>query len=263
MSDTAQLPDFEHPPVARVVLGVSFQPLAAIRGVHIGVFWSESGLADEFPVIEEFAYRPATLEQFQASADEYDIELLDGPNIPRVVFASDDRATQVAVQRDQIQVSWHRHGTGEYPRYPSVRHQFARILELWERFLDLKALGTLRPVQAEISYENDLTIATRDVAPSELVDLEIPDPASGQLEGYHLAQRRIVYEDEVPIARFYVMFEAEPEDESPELALIVRGPVSDVSTMWDFLDRGHELIVRGFDAIATPKAHEIWGRVGS
>ena len=45
------LPDFNDPPVAEVVLGLQFNPLTKFRSVHIGALWEH--FRDNFPKVSE------------------------------------------------------------------------------------------------------------------------------------------------------------------------------------------------------------------
>jgi uncharacterized protein (TIGR04255 family) len=265
------LPDYERPPVRRVVLGIAFQQLSTLRSAHLGLFWSEAGLASAYPVAEEFDHAETVLERLDdsvATEYEFDVDLVERPPVSRTVFSSVDLESQIAVQDDLLQVSWvGRTADSEYPRYSYVSEKFREILSHWTKFLSDHDLGVMKPLQAQVTYVN--YFSTEDLgedptALGRLVKFVPLLPSGPQMEDFHLGQRYALRDGDSLWGRLYMSLQAghmAAEEEFAELAITVRAPATDDAAVWTVLDRGHGTIVRSFDDVSTSEAHKLWGRL--
>jgi hypothetical protein len=89
----ADLPDYEPPPVAQVVLGVQFNGLEHFLSTHLGLVWDV--FKHEFPIAEEHPYFPPQFETFGTSAafvvPGVNFQIISRPEMARVHFVDRDR----------------------------------------------------------------------------------------------------------------------------------------------------------------------------
>ncbi len=77
----------------------------------------------------------------------------------------------------------------------------------------------------------------------------------------------VLSEDDEPVGRLHIVanpvYHVPTNQPAIQLTLTARGkPEGDgIDGIMQFLDRGHEEIVRGFTSITTPAMHEVWERV--
>ncbi len=153
----AGLPEFDHPPVDEVVLGIEFAPLRGFTQAHLGVFWND--------IREDY---PRTQDQ---------IPLLDLGTLPIVIptgippnagfrtwFISNDDSSIIQVQNDRFICNWRKRGD-EYPRFEPLYERFSANLALFERVAEGLELGTLSPRRIEVTYINWIT----DLLPSRIL----------------------------------------------------------------------------------------------
>ena len=268
------LPHFAQPPVTRVVLGLAFEPLPKLRASHLGVFWDHMNSRGGFPLLDEFEHSTTIREHFDElgnrSDDNLALEALDSPAVPRVVMSSSDGHSQIAVQDDLLQVSWLRANDGQpYPRYEWVRDRFSETFASWQAFLGKQEFGLVRPVQADVSYSNDLRIGSAPDTYSAIPDVvrfqTLPTTAGQDVENFHYAQRHVLRDAEnLPWARLHVHLDcrrSKGPELQPLLVLRVRGPVATDDEAFAFFDRAHRVIVTSFVEATPPSAHLKWGKI--
>jgi uncharacterized protein (TIGR04255 family) len=178
------------------------------------------------------------------------------------------------VQKDLLQVSWSRSGNVSYPRYEALRSFFLDTMRTFDKFATEHKLGRIRVRQAGISYTNSLMLTDGDdpEAPQSLLNFrlfqlgEIPST-----DHFHTLQQHTLVDEDKPWARLSVGVDYYRDDrdlqagrgepKQAELSISVDGP-ADLGSAMDLLDRGHDVIIDSFLSATTPRAHEIWGRLG-
>lgn len=271
MSGKAELPEYAKPPVVEVACSVQFEPIAELHTGRLGLLWAE--YRDRFPRVEQYPPLQATREQFEVTPARIGFNLETSFPMPRVWFLSEDGTRLVQVQRDHFIVNWRKLETEAiYPRYPTLRQTLVDELEPFQQFVEKEDLGTIRPVQTELTYVNhiDAREAGRGrKALSQIVRIWAGDKAVGQLPTFEEAsfQARYVMRDgEKPVGRLHMNLEPHRyvKDNAPlyVLTLVARGApqTADIEGALAFLDRGHEAIVEGFTAVTTDEMHTIWER---
>ena len=149
------LPSYENPPVNDVVCGVLFKALDKMLTPHLGVLW-DSYRADYptcqeapplIPIIERFGERPAQSKP----------EFAEIPPLPRVWFVHTNGNGLIQIQRDRFLHNWRRlRPENPYPRYEQVIAMFQDRLATFQKFLTSQELGTLVPLQYEMTYVNHI-----------------------------------------------------------------------------------------------------------
>jgi uncharacterized protein (TIGR04255 family) len=136
---------FATPPINEVVIGLSFLPRPDFLVPHFGKFWSE--ISDRYPKVAHAT--PVLAPNAAPVQDE------TGAWLPRVWFMSADESYIVQLQQDCMFFNW-RHAVKDepYPRFPSIRDEFYRVLELFQAFLERETQLTLLPTRIEIQYVN-------------------------------------------------------------------------------------------------------------
>lgn len=281
MNGGVRLPHFERPPVAQVVIGVVFEPLLRLRASHVGLFWGEINANNEYPVVEEFPASRSTVEDFgsKEASRNVDAELLvqGQESLPRIVYSAEDTSLQIAIQRDALQIGWRRVSNKDYPRFEAPRDLFQDIFTRFSKFLETHKLGRMRLRQAEVSYLNALPVRSAEVATDteslvkfRLVNGEKLPPT----DHFHIIQGHNLPDSSGNTwARLYITVDSNGYDDleqkengdtskSARFGLAVLGPARDEDEVFDFLEKGHDVIVTSFVSTMTPLGEVQWGKLG-
>ena len=273
----ADLPDFENPPLAEVVLSVQFSELRAYRTIHAGILWAQK-FREAFPKVSEHPPLQPVFEAFgpkSPATSRFELKQLAGPPIPRLWFVNADDTELIQFQADRFIHNWRKTGSaGVYPRYESLRERFFEELDEVDRFLQGEGIGKIEPNQCEITYVNVVRledgtdirvrpeIALRNwsaVAPGDAD----PFATLPQMENVSFAVRYIMQHSGEPIGRLYVSVQPASEQPALRIDLTARGAPSEptFAAVASFLDQAREAVVRGFTALTTPDMHRTWRRI--
>ena len=109
----ADLPDYKNPPLVEVVLSVQFAELQGYRTVHAGLLW-EDKFREAYPIVAEQPPLEPIFETFgpQASAPQFQIKQMPGPQMPRLWFMNLQKTELVQIQADQIYSQLEESGRG-------------------------------------------------------------------------------------------------------------------------------------------------------
>ncbi len=265
-----KLPEFDKPPVYETVLGLQFSPLKGFLIPHFGLYWGK--IREEYQQQELHPPLGPTIEQFGADLRKETrlrVELLHAPEV-RCWFVGVDGTKLLQVQRDYFLQNWRKiQDTDVYPHYDVLKPQFFKE---WRRFCDfLEEEKIEQPVinQCEVTYINHIDIGQERSSYSELSNLLaswsgqgsgrfLPEPESINVNGRYLLPEKK--------GRLHISLQPairrRDAKEILRLNLTARGKPE--SSNWDhiseWLDLGHEWIVRGFTDITTREMHELWGR---
>ena len=273
VTDTPRLPYFHRPPVTRVSIAVAYDRLVRLRSAHAGLWWADLNADGKYPAVGEFAARDVAIEDFSENAvpSAFEISFEDRPDVPRVVFASENAVRQVAVQPDLLQVSWHRGKSADYPRFEPIHEDFRHKLESWRSFVAAQALGDFVPELVEFAYFNDLVRGDGWDTIGELRDMfkiAVGRDYGGEQQEFHYADQTLVTAPEWPGSfRIYVSFFAHPNaltEPDASLSIIVRGLVGSSGSEGQIDDPiriAHDLASDTFVKLLTERAEEHWGRI--
>ena len=151
---TAPSLDYQNPPVIEVVCGVSFTPLERFQAIHVGMFWEH--LKADFPGVEEHPPIGTVIERFPGpTPPTAEIQYVETPPLPRVWFLDKSGNEIIQVQRDVFLLNWRKLApTDEYPRFRIVMGNFRNHLERFRTFVEEQSLGSITPIQYELTYVN-------------------------------------------------------------------------------------------------------------
>lgn len=275
MTTDAALPNFANPPVSEVILSVQFDALAGFDVRHFGLLWEV--FKARFPKVETKPPMEQVLESFdQPVIPRLQIRFLQVP-LPRLWLVSAEGTELLQVQADRFVHNWRKVAVGDaYPRYPSIKEQFADEMTAFIAWCSENKLPTPQVRQCEVTYIN--SIATPDASerhtrPERIVNfissVEHPTPTA-EMESVNLAAHYLLKDarradSNKPIGRLHMemtpAFTASDHSPMYALTLIARGvPASaDVAGTLDFMDLGRRAIVETFKNITTPEMHSAWG----
>ena len=269
MTDSAGLPEFENPPVIEVVCGLLFKSIDSLLAPHLGVLWEK--FKDEYPACQETAPLAPVIERFDETPP-VQMELTDRPPLPRVWFVHRNENGIVQIQRDRFLHNWKKVRPDDaYPRYATVIKMFGERLTTFESFLEETKLGSIEPLQYEMTYVNHIPkgdgletfnrvgdvfpdfgwrpdesrfLQTRESFTCR-TSFTMPDETGRLHATIRSAVRR---DDNLPIILFELTARGMPNDRSKE-------------AMWAWFDLAHEWIVRGFADLTGENMHKnIWKR---
>lgn len=261
-----KLPEFAHPPLVEMALGVQFRPLFGLRGITLAPLrerWREA-----YSRVEEQPPLVPSLETAAAAPGTVSLQLSLGPGpAVRYWFLNDDGSELVQLQQDRLIVNWRRvsDDSPAYPRFGAMRSLFeTRFAELSE-YVSSERLGTIDPTQAEVNYINAIRLP--GVRLHELLR-----SCSG-FDAHHLgepeqAQVRLTFPmpdvGREPV-RLYVAVDPVTRWDGVPLVLLnltVRGGPVDATleATLEFMDRAHEHVVRSFEELTVESLHSQWGR---
>ncbi|MCC6680637.1 MAG: TIGR04255 family protein [Phycisphaeraceae bacterium] len=269
------LPDYNHPPLVEVVLSVQFDELIEFSLPHFGLLWQKK-YRSQFPRTEIHPPLNISTERFgvrSSSRPVVKLEMLEPPPLPRLWMLNDESGGLIQIQTNRIAYNW-RKTRGEYPHYETIRPKFELALREFCSFVEEENLGNVTPNQCEITYVNHIERhgvwehhgqvekvfnfwshsqhATGLPNTPENVTFSInyilPSPTGIPRGRLHVSMKPVFTRDNAePLFELKLTVRGYPGDQSPRDCL-------------DFMDQGHNSIVRGFTAITTPAMHDAWGR---
>lgn len=254
------LPSYKQPPVDEVVCGIRFEPLTQLKVPHIGLLWEK--FRREYPVLQH-AIPIAT--ETSLLVDE-----TTGVPLPRIWFISKAESELVQFQVDRFYYNWRSRGDN-YPRYPSIIEKFENAKSQLDAFTEELQLGTIKPVEFELTYINhiptgqgweiidDLPKVIRDFAWQKEKHHFLPNPANVAW------QVRFELPDGKGWLNVKLNQAMRKGDSVPglnlELAAKGLGGETTAAALRNWFDLAHEWIVRGFADLTTKEVQEtIWKR---
>ena len=265
------LPKYENPPVIEVVCGVLFKPIATMLVPHFGLLWEK--FKPDYPSCQEVAPLPPVVERFDETAGStLEFELTDKLLIPRIWFVHTNGNGIIQVQTDRFLHNWRKvRPQDEYPHYHHVIEMFRDHLAKFESYLREAKLGTVEPLQYEMTYVNHIPRGDGWTTFNDIGKV-FPDFAwRGGTQRFMSAPEGINWRTTFVLpnraGRLHVTIRhaIRPHDKHPILLfeLTARGVGSDKSqeATWSWFDLAHEWIVRGFaDLTGEEVQQNIWGR---
>ena len=272
MSETANLPipRFDRPPVYETVLGLQFNPLKGFSIPHYGLYWGV--IRGDYPTYEVHPPLSPAVERFGSELRKNakaGIEIVPVPDI-RTWFLNSDGTILLQVQKDRFLQNWRKAQEGDvYPHYDQLKPKYLQEWRTFCRFLE--DLGIERPDvnQCEVTYVNHIDV---DLGPRRYGELQtVVSCWSGKSSGNFLSDPESVSFNSrylLPEGKGRLHVTLQPAirrsdaKEILRLNLTVRGrpKSSEANDIAEWLDLGHEWVVRSFADVTTEEMHKIWGR---
>jgi uncharacterized protein (TIGR04255 family) len=254
-------------------MGAFFQPPIGFNVAERAHFWSI--FRDQFPHLQEQSPVAEIREEFDSdsagTSPRVRWQLGQMSPSPRLWAKSKDGKHTLQIQQDALLVNWERElaNREQYRPYESRRKDFAEKINALDHFLRDKQLGTVQATSCVTTYINHIEYEpANEYAPllqrlltvwrNETSDGWLPrmEHAGLQMTFAMLDQQGRLHIQIVPgvrhrdnrhILRLDLTARGAPRDQSIEAVL-------------DWIDLGHEWIVRGFASLTTPEMHQQWGR---
>lgn len=258
-----KLPSYKKPPVVEVACGIKFKKIEKLKVPHFGLFWDK--LRKDFPACQH----APTLGFPDPSETESVLEL----PLPRIWFINEEKNGLIQLQHNMFLYNWRKMQPGEsYPRYDTVIETFKSNLEIFTEFIEDEKLGSLEPVDCELTYINDIikgegweTVADIHKVVPELEwrssdSRFLPEPRSlGWKTIFALPEDK---------GRFIVKLDQVERriDSQPMFRLEISakglGVDKSLDAVWAWFVIAHEWIVRGFADITSEEIQKsIWRRI--
>ena len=266
-----RLPDFDHPPVVEVVLGVAFEPSFELSNVALVELWRDL-FKTSFPHSTERPPYDPPKEQFGVQIPRTELVGPIGPPPLRFWFASEDEQELIQIQHDWFARNWQKtERKGTYPRYDAyIRPAFVRDFSAFAdhvRGLDLD----LRFTQCEVTYinhisTNDIWQAHKELSAVFRTFADTPCRSQSIESMAFRSSSLISLPSSETIGRLHTQIDSVFDSNGRPifvLTLTARGAPLDghnVDAVMRFLDRGRDNIVRTFVEITTEEIQREWGR---
>lgn len=253
------LPSYKQPPVDEVVCGLRFEPLKKLKIPHIGVLWEK--FRNEFPTVQHV---------IPISTDaSFVVDEATGVPLPRIWFISKVDNELIQFQSDRFYYNWRQRGD-DYPRYPSIIKKFEKAKSQLEAFTNELELGTITPLECDLTYINhipighgwqnidDLSKVIRDFPWQKGKHNFLPNPANIAWQARF----------ELPDGKGWLnvkLNQAKRKDGVLNLVLELGakglGEEKTEKAIRNWFDVAHEWIVRGFTDLTVKEVQEnIWKR---
>ncbi len=261
-------PVFKNPPAIERVLSVQFSELPEFEIVHYGLWYRQ--IADRFPIHTRQGRLQKIFEpkQWRHSTPQFQLGLDITPQLPRVVFASENvPATRLhQLQPDRFAMNWRRQQGEDYRRFQQTMHDFE---DLFHEFCEFCAAESLsKPVVdlCEVIYVNEIPCPSGIDASSFMSDvfngIDLQSPADW-LNGPIAASVDRVF-NTTDTGRLYVecqLGESKSGEECITMKLTGRAKVSPDESWLSELTLAHDWVVNGFIAITKDSIrYQHWGQ---
>jgi len=263
MSNLIQtLPSFDAPPIVETALGIEFEPLKEWSVIHFGLLHSK--LKFDYPKYE--IQPPVGVQNV--------VEFGFPDNIPmRLWFLNESEDRLLQVQNSRLIYNWRKFDRSSfYPRYKSLKPTFRNE---WLRFCDfLESNGIEQPniQKCEVTYINQIESGEGWKTLKDIGDIFpsfFGSSSSKSFPNLDSINTQFIYDfskDGQLIVRVQsAKFEANNSDEDKvilqfQLTLVGSPDLSQGKDLFDWFDRGREIIVSNFADFTSPKMHTVWKR---
>jgi uncharacterized protein (TIGR04255 family) len=259
------LPEYAHPPLNEVALGVQFSPPIGYSQLHAGGVWQL--FRDEYPIFEEHESLPQAFETFGAGpVMTPSFELIQGPRHDRFWFIGETLDELVQFQDDRLHFNWRMQPGGKaYPRFEYLVEKFFNALRKLDNHFTNEFGNEISVVQAEISYINHFPYIV-DGKSKQISDwVNFVDVSHFHPEDLNLRMRYPLQRDGNLYGRVNLDLATAIKQPSEKIAVLtttVRGmPKSgSLDDLDQFFSESRRLIVTTFDNVTTERAHSYWNR---
>lgn len=248
--------DFDNPPVRETVIAFEYQRIPGLRTrelVHLQDSWQgEFTRFEDMPPIPSLPAGPGP--QFVVSDEAEPLRLWS---------IDDSRGRLLQLQTDRLILNW-RAGADllRYPRYASLRTEFAtRWGSMCEQLTGL-GLSAPRPERVEFTYVNEIDDSDGHVWTEALaVSVAHPSrlPGDDGLMAFHMS-RPVAGGDGAMAGAISVNARRTSTSGPSTMVVSTRLEVATSADPFAVLDLAHEMSLTTFEALTTEEAHRRWGR---
>lgn len=261
------LPAYDAPPVVETVHGAQFNPIPEFNEAYAGWFWKKH-LPAEWT---KSAIVPRLEDQFERFGDQkiWGPELLfmirpsTGGERTQLIHRDDERMIQI--QSTRFLYNWKKGGPSQpYPSYEKLLPEFKKSLGAFEQFAQQMG-NKLIFNQWEVTYVNHIPKGKLWASPHDWPSIfprfsTLANDVKGQQPDGFRGEWSLSIDDNV--GRLHIDLKharhTATNQELLALQLTARGPVTETMSLEAGLNKGHESIVRSFDAMISPDARKHW-----
>lgn len=266
MKRPIDLPDYDAPPLAEVVLGVQFIPPKGYQQIYAKDVWNL--FINDFPEVKEVDALPPSFETFGLpNVKGSKIELRSGASHDRFWFLSEDDSELLQFQQDRLVHNW-RKVNGEnnsYPRFENIVEKYeSELFTLNNYFSEKFSSKDLEINQCELTYVNRISLSESSQLLHDWVS--IVNPTAMEFENISFTtQKDLEKDDGEPYGRLLcVCSKGIDINMKPfiDLRITVKGAPAqtNIKEALNFLANARNEIVYCFDKITTQYAHDQWGK---
>lgn len=273
VNSNPQIPKFDAPPVVETVFGVHFEPPSGFDIAARVLFWTR--LKDHFPTVEEKVPIDEVREEFgddmRTGGLQVRWQVAEAPFSPRLWAKSQDGRHTIQIQQDALLVNWERDPASPAPYWPyeERRRDLAEKLNLLDQYLREAEIGDVRPNSCFATYINHIEYEEANEFPGLLA--RVLSTWSCQTNDTWLpAMEQCSLHLTFPFAEQHgrlhvnIMSGIRRKDNKRllRMALTARGTPDEatITAALNWVDLGHEWIVRGFASLTRPEMHKKWRR---
>lgn len=261
---SSPLPKFNNPPVIETVLGVEFDALYNWQVPHFGLYWQQ--IRSNYPLSSEAPPLVSQVEKFgnERQMATQGFRLVQRPEF-RCWFLNRQNSWLLQIQDTRFIHNWRKTET-EYPNYQETRRRFEQEWERWLKFLDKEQINEPLVKQCEVTYVNHIDTNGQSLCLSDIFPFWTQKEGQQFLPQSEATIINLSYVIPPEKGRLYVIIQPiirnEDAKEMLQITLTARGcPESSANShILDWLDLGHEWIVRGFTELTSEKMHTVWER---
>lgn len=260
------LPDYKHPPLNEVVVGVQFTPPQGYQQIYAGEV--RRLFRKQYPQVSEQPALPPSFETFGLpSRSGPQIGFISGASHDRFWFLRPDGDELIQFQQDRLIHNWRKVGDGSnaYPRFESMIKKFSGELTKLQTYFNSLVAQSLEVNQCEVSYINHFQVVGETANPADWI--RVVDFGSKLPDDFTFKFRETVRgKDGEPLGRLICEVGSGVKADSKRIiamTLSVKGAPSEpnIDSALEFISAGRELIVNRFTELTTDMAHKIWERL--
>jgi uncharacterized protein (TIGR04255 family) len=262
------LPDFSNPPIIEAVLGVEFSPIVNWGIPYFGLYWDS--IRAEYPRFEVKQPLRTLIgpKGVVPPADAAFVEFVETPDV-RCWFIDESETRLIQLQQERFIINWRkvRRGSGlAYLHYDHNRQTFEQEWLRFNDFLKNQSFETPEAQLCEVTYVNHIE---RGDGWRSFAELHEVLPILAEFRGDLLSSPEALsvgMQYKIDGGNGQLTIQIQPairhEDMKQviQLTLIARGrpKSSEVSSLLDWFDLGHEYIAVAFREITSDKMRNLW-----
>lgn len=266
MERPAHLPDFEHPPLDEVAIGVQFAPIKNYSSVKAGAIWDL--YKKDHPISQELHAIQPSFEIFGGHTPSHGASFRFGSAAQhnRLWFISENDSNLIQFQDDRFILNWRRRPTSEgYPRFEQILKTYEEHLNKLNDFCVSELGSPLELNQADLSYFNLIPVDSySDIGKW----INFFDSGNIEPENINIVFNEVIYSnDGKPCARLSHEINSAISNDGKQkkairLSLSFKGKPSgkSIKDYLDFIAFAREKIVIRFAEVSTQIAAEKWGK---
>lgn len=257
--------NYSNPPVTEVYCSIAFDPPKNFKSIYVKDVWEL--FKNDFPKNVEMPWLEPQFEIFGGMGKNFQLgNSFPSPNMSgtRQWFMEKNENYLIQFQRNVITLNWRKKGEveGVYSSFNDILEKFEDAVGRLDKYFQNTLEHRIVPRQCEVFYLNILDGEGEAKCSDFLKYLTIE---CENLEDMNFSSRKLLTDNDAnPIGRLMCNINLQDQDNQEKryiLNFLVRGRPPEVSleSAFDFLAKGHDIILESFNDMITSTACELWG----